>query len=184
MERTNLGMVIEEAIANFNKNRIGDKPRVFVTLSPDLAQVPWKNDTLRFVRTFLYESLLTSDPEAAIEVSLRRRLALDDLSAFLGLQPSYWLQLRVSGRGLRIVEPIIDDLFDEVGYRREQWVGVEASNARLGVFGTSDGPMQRMVFCLESSRHLLRCDLLLPVIDDSAIPNLAALPANQKATGL
>jgi len=185
MERTDLGTVMQEAIAKFNKNRIGDKPRVFVTLSPDLTQVPWKNDTLKdFVRTFLYETLLTSNPDAAIEVSLRRRLALDDLSAFLGLQPSYWLQLRVSGRGLRILEPMIEDLFTEVGYRHEEWVGVEACSARLGVFGAIDAPTQRMIFCLESSRHLLRCDLLLPVIDGSAIPTVVARPDNRKATGL
>jgi hypothetical protein len=185
MERTDLGTVMQEAIAKFNKNRIGDKPWVFVTLSPDLAQVPWKNDTLKdFVRTFLYESLLTSDPEAAIEVCLRRRLALDDLSAFLGLQPSYWLQLRISGRGLRILEPIIDDLFAEVGYRREEWVGVEGTSARLCVFGALDTPTHKMVFCLETSRHVLKCDLLLPVIDGTANPGCLACPEYQKTTGM
>jgi hypothetical protein len=175
MERTDLGMVLEEAIAKFNKNRIGDKPRVCVTLSPDLPRVPWKHHTLKdFVRTFLYESLLTSDPEAAIEVSLGRRLALDDLSTFLGIEePSYWLQLQVSGRGLRIVEPMIEELFDEVGYRREEWVGVEGSSARLGVFGAIDTPMHKMVLCLESSRHVLQCDLLLPIADNVSIPNAA-----------
>ena len=186
MERIDLGTVMQEAIAKFNKNRIGDKPRVFVTLSPDLTQVPWKNHALKdFVRTFLYESLLTSNPDASIAVSLRRRLALDDLSSFLGIEePSYWLQLQVSGRGLRIVEPMIEDLFDEVGYRREEWVGVEGSSARLGVFCAIDTPTHRIAFGLESSRHVLKCDLLLPVIDSSGNPNLAALPENHKTTGL
>jgi hypothetical protein len=177
---------MQEVIAKFDKNRIGDKPRVFITLSPDLTLVPWKNHALKdFVRTFLYETLLTSNPEAAIKVSLRRRLALDDLSAFLGIEePSYWLQLQVSGRGLRIVEPIIEELFDEVGYQREEWVGVEGSSARLGVFGAIDTPTHRIVFCLESSRHVFKCDLLLPVIDGAAMPSLVAFPENQKATGL
>ena len=184
MERTDLGTVMQEAIAKFNTNRIGDKPRVFVTLSPDLTRVPWKNDTLKFVRTFLYETLLTSDPEAAIEVCLRRRFALDDLSAFLGFYPTYWLQLRVSGRGLRILEPMIEELFAAVGYRREEWVGVEATSARLGVFGAIDAPTQRMIFCLESSRHLLRCDLLLPVIDGAGTPSYLACPESQKTAGM
>ena len=186
MEQIDLGWVIEEAIFKFSQNRIGDKPRVFVTRSPDLAQVPWKNHALKdFIRAFLYESLLTSNPDAAIDISLGRRLALDDLSAFLGIEePSYWLQLQVSGRGLRIVEPIIEELFDEVGYRREEWVGVEGSSARLGVFGAIDKPKHRIVFCLESSRHVFKYDLLLPIIDSFATPNLAALPENQKTTGL
>jgi len=37
MERTDLGTVMREVIAKFNTNRIGDKPRVFVTLSPNLT---------------------------------------------------------------------------------------------------------------------------------------------------
>lgn len=186
MEQIDLGTVIEEAIFKFSQNRIGDKPRVFVTLSPDLTQVPWKNHVLKdLIRTLLYESLLTSNPDAAIEISLRRRLALDDLSAFLGMEePSYWLQLQVSGRGLRIVEPMIEELFDQVGYRGEEWVGVEGSSARLGVFGAIDTPTQRIVFCLESSRQRFRCDLLLPVIDGTANPSYLACPECQKSAGM
>ena len=110
---------------------------------------------------------------AAVEISLRRRSLLKDLTAFVGLQPSYWVQLRISGRGLKIVEQIIEDLFAEVGYRCEEWVGVEGSDARLGIFGTIDVPNKKMVFCLESTRHRLRCDLLVPVNDGSP----AACPA-------
>jgi len=186
MDRIDLRTVIQGAISRINRTRIGDKPPVFATLPPVPMQVPWPNRSLKeFARHFLYESLLTSDPEAAIEVSLRRRLALDDLSTFLGIEePSYWLQLQVSGRGLRIVEPMIEELFDEVGYRREEWVGVEGSSARLGVFGAIDTPTHKIVFCLESSRHVFKCDLLLPVIDSSANPSFVAPPENQKTTGL
>jgi hypothetical protein len=54
---------------------------------------------------FLYEVLLTNDPDAIIEVTLRRKLELKDLNAFVGVRPSYWMQLRVAGRGLKIMEP-------------------------------------------------------------------------------
>ena len=108
MEQVNLGSVIEQAITKFTRNRIGDKPPVFVVLSPALTRVPWKDRTLgEFLQFFLYESLLTSHPDTAIEISLRRRLLLKDLTAFVGVQPSYWVQIRVSGRGLRIAEPLI-----------------------------------------------------------------------------
>ena len=98
---------------------------------------------------------------------------LKDLTAFVGVQPSYWVQLRISGRGLKIAEPTIEDLFAEVGYRCEEWVGIQGSDARLGIFGTIDTPNLKMVFCLESTRHKLRCDLLLPVNDGSPAPCLA-----------
>jgi hypothetical protein len=42
----------------------------------------------------------------------------------------------------------------------------------LGIFGTIDAPNQKIVFCLESTRHRLRCDLLVPVNDGSPAPCL------------
>ena len=173
MQKVNLGSVIEQAITRVTQNRIGEKPPVFVTLSPALTQVPWKDSALKkFLQFFLYESLLTSDANAAIEISLRRRSLLKDLTAFVGIQPSYWIQLRLSGRGLKIAERLIEDLFDEVGYRCEEWVGVEDSSARLGIFGAIDAPKLKMVICLESTRQRLKCDLLLPVEDGRPVPCL------------
>lgn len=173
MEKVNLGSLIEQAITRVTRNRIGEKPPVFVTLSPAHTQVPWKDSALkRFLQFFLYESLLTSDADAAIEISLRRRSLLKDLTAFVGIQPSYWVQLRISGRGLKVAERLIEDLFAEVGYRCEEWVGTDGSSARLGTFGAMDAPKMKMVFCLESTRHRLKCDLLLPVDDNRPIPCL------------
>ena len=110
---------------------------------------------------------------------MRRRSLLKDLTAFVGIQPSYWVQLRVSGRGLRIAEQFVEDLFTEVGYRCEEWVGMDGSDARLGIFGTIDAPKLKMVFCLESTRHRLRCDLLLPVVDNSPVPCLSEVMAQR-----
>jgi len=173
MERVNLGAVIEQAITKVTRSRIGEKPPVFVTLSPALTQVPWNDSALKqFLQYFLYESLLTSDANAAIEISLRRRSLLKDLTAFVGIQPSYWVQLRISGRGLKIAENHVEDLFTEVGYRCEEWVGVAGSNARLGIFGAIDAPKLKMVFCIESIRQRLRYDLLLPVHDHCPVPCL------------
>ena len=174
MEKVNLGSVIEQAITRVTRNRIGETPPVFVTLSPALTQVPWQDSALRqFLQFFLYESLLTSDGDAAIEISLRRRSLLKDLTAFVGIQPSYWVQLRISGRGLKIIENQVENLFDEVGYRCEEWVGMDGSNARLGIFGAIDAPNLKMVLCLESSRQRVKCDLLLPVNDNRPVPCIA-----------
>ena len=114
---------------------------------------------------FLYEALQTNDPDATIEVVLRKKRELKGLNAFVGVQPSFWVQLRVSGRGLKVMEHAIQELFDDVDYRCEEWVGVEASGARLGIFGASDKPELKMVCCLETSRSILKCDLLLPVFE-------------------
>lgn len=44
------------------------------------------------------------------------------------------VELRISGRGLKIGEQSVEDLFAEVGYRCEEWVGIERSDARLGIW--------------------------------------------------
>ena len=171
MEHVNLGSVIEQAIAKFTQNRIGDKPPVFVMISPASASIPWHDRSLKeFVRMFLYEVLLTNDPDATLEIALRRKLDLRGLNAFIGVHPACWAQLRVSGRGLRVMEHLIEDLFAEVGYRCEEWVGVEDSAARLGIFGCENRPELKMVFCLESNRSVLKCDLHLPVFEMIPLP--------------
>ena len=112
MEHINLGSVIEQAISKFGQNRIGDKPPVFVMISPALTPIPWHDRSLKeFVRMFLYEVLLTNDPDALIEIALRRKMDLKDLNAFVGVRPSCWVQLRVAGRGLKVMEDLIEDMF-------------------------------------------------------------------------
>jgi hypothetical protein len=80
--------------------------------------------------------------------------------------------MRVSGRGLKVMEPLVEDLFIDLGYRCEEWVGVENSGARLGIFGAIDKAESKIVFCLETSREILKCDLLLPIYETFPVPNL------------
>src|SRR5262245_10550112 len=110
MKKIDFAAVIQETISRCSQNRIGPKPHVFVILSPVLAHLPWRyRSAEEFIRRFLYETLLTSDADAAVEVSLRRRAVLKDLKNFVGVDPSYWIQLRVAGRGIRVAENLIDD---------------------------------------------------------------------------
>lgn len=70
------------------------------------------------------------------------------------------------------MEHLIEELFAEVGYRCEEWVGVEDSAARLGIFGNENRPELKLVFCLESNRNILKCDLLLPIFEMIPMPYL------------
>lgn len=133
-------------------------------IAPALSPIPWHDQSLKeFVRMFLYEILLRNDPGAIVEIALRRKTDLKDLNAFVGIRPSCWLQLRVAGRGLKVMEHLIDELFAEVGYRCEEWVGAQDARARLGIFGNKNEPELKMIVGLELSRNILKCDLLLPV---------------------
>lgn len=183
MEKIDLGTIVQQAIARFNQNRIGQKPPVFIMISGSLPHVPWHDRSLKeFARLFLYESLLTNDPDAIVEVAVRRKTDLRDLNQFVGVHPSYWIQMRVSGRGLRILERTIEDLFTDLGYRCEEWIGVENSGARLGIFGSVDKSESKMVFGIELSRGILKCDLLLPVCETFPVPSLSLHEPELEAT--
>ena len=168
MEQIELGKVIEDAIAKFSRNRIGDKPPVFLMIPSTLRTVPWRDRSIKeLVRVFLYETLLTSDPDATLEISLRRRAELKDLDRFVGLNPSYWLQLRISGRGLKMFEKLAQELCYDVGYRCEEWITIEDSTMRFAVFADFERPHVKIILCLESSKSVHRCDLLFPITEAS-----------------
>jgi hypothetical protein len=182
MEHVNLGSVIEQAISKFGQNRIGDKPPVLLMISPTTPSIPWHDCSLKeFVRMFLYEALLTNDPDAIIEIALRRKITLKDLNAFVGVRPACWVQVRVAGRGLKVREYLIEELFAEIGYHCEEWVGVQNSAALLGIFGNPHKPELKIIFCLELSRNILKCDLLLPVFETVTLSSLAVDEAKHAA---
>lgn len=170
MERIDLTKTIKEATATFCQNRIGDKPPISVTVPAIMTDIPWPDRKLQeLVKLFLYEALLTNDPEAEVTVSLRRRSQLKDLSEFVGVQPTYWLHLRISGRGVRLSEFFIDEFFSDIGYTCAEWVGVAESETRLGIFAAADKPEIKIVFCLDDNRLKRKFDILLPVREQVAL---------------
>jgi hypothetical protein len=175
MENVDLELIIRQTIARFAQRRTGAKPLVFVTISPSIARITWTDAALStFVRQFLYDALARSDPDNAVEVILRRRATLRDMNDFVRIHPSHWVQLRVSGRGLKRNEQLIEEILAAVGYRVEEWVGVDNSDARLGIFGTKRDNGAKMVFYIESAKRVLKCDLLLPMCEHSPVDTLAS----------
>ena len=181
MEKLDLGTIVQEAIARFHQNRIGPKPRVFVMISGSLPKVPWHDRSLKeFTRLFLYECLLSNHPDATVEIAVRRKAELKDLNRFIGIQPDYWIQLRVSGRGLRIAEGVVQDFFADLGYHCEEWIGAETSTVRLGIFGAGQRRSSKMVFCIESGRGTFKFDLLLPIYEIHAISDMTSKAPKQQ----
>ena len=182
MESVNLQLVIQQTITRFKHNRSGNKPLVFVSVSPSIAQIPWNDGSLKeFVRLFVYECLHRSGPDHAVEVLLTRRAEIGDINEFLGMHPSYWVQLRLSGRGLKYNERMIEDMFRGLGYSCEEWISVDNSDIRLGTFGTKFDRATKMILCLNCVRGALKCDLLLPVSEYAPRDSLSPRARNSVA---
>jgi hypothetical protein len=175
MENVNLETIIQQTITRFEQNRSGDKPLVFVSVSPGIAQVPWNDGSLKeFVRLLVYECLHGSAPDQAIEVLLTRRVEIGDLNEFFGVRPIYWVQLRLSGRGLKYDERMLEDMLRGLGYRCKEWVEPDASEIRLGAFGTKFNSAAKIILCLNCVRGTFKCDLLLPISEYAPLPSLSA----------
>lgn len=83
MEYVNLESVVQQTITRFKHNRSGEKPLVFVSVSPSIAAIAWNDGSLKeFVRLFVYECLHSSEPDKAIEMLLTRRSEIGDINDF------------------------------------------------------------------------------------------------------
>jgi hypothetical protein len=175
MQILDLKELIQEVISKFSENRSSPKPVIFVTFPQAVTRLPWPDKSLRdFVRFFLYQALTSNHREASLEVLVHRSSELNDLARIVGIRTDYWVQLRVMGRGLRMEEKLVEELFADIGYRCEEWVAVRDTRIRLGVFSDISRPRTKMVFCLESSYSIHKCDLLLPVVEPLLLPHWIA----------
>jgi hypothetical protein len=164
--------VIEGVILKFNQNRTGTKPAIFARVPPDLPHIVWQSSDLEsFIRSFLYNALLVNNPEMPIRIVVQERRRLADLEGFVGISPLYWIQLRVQRHGPGLFDLLAKETLAEFGYRCEEWVGVEGSEAQLGIFSHGEKDRAKIVFCVDVAGHAWKCDFLIPVSDRLLLPS-------------
>ncbi len=171
MSEIDLKSLIEEVVTKFNRNRTGAKPIVIVTVPSELPN-PFPQDArlAKLLKLFLYEVLLMNEPEAPVQLLVHKRNRLRDLEAFVGVSPQYWIQLRIAAHGPCIPEKLVEERSREVDYRCEEWVGVEDSDAQLVILSPMEANGQKMVFCVDASKQIRKCDFLIPVTQPLAFP--------------
>lgn len=103
-----------------------------------------------------------------IHIIVQERTRLGDLEGFVGVSPLYWVQLRIKGSGSGMIERMVEEIFDDLGYRCEERVGLEGSAVQLAVFSPVKEVQPKMGFCFDGSRAMRRCDFLIPVFRKNA----------------
>jgi hypothetical protein len=164
---TNLKGLIDNVIGKFRRNRTGPQPKVIVKVPLDLPLIYWHDDGLeRFIKSFLYHAL-----QVNIQILVHQRNKLADLESFVGVNPLCWMQLRVEGHGPGMIESTVEEIFDGLGYRCEEWVGVEGSESQLAIFKPTKKSEPRLVLCIDSTKNLWKCDFLVPVSNNLLLPS-------------
>jgi hypothetical protein len=172
---TNLRGLIDDVICKFRRNRIRPQPKVLVKNPGDLPLIFWEDDGLeRFVKNFLYHALLVNNPETPIQILVHQRSKLTDLESFVWVRPLCWIQLRVEGHGPGMIESAVEEIFDGLGYRCEEWVGIEGSESQLAIFKPIQKEEPKLVLCLDAARSTWKCDFLVPVSENLLLPSFPA----------
>ena len=175
MEKIDLGEFIEEVMFKFNQNRIGAKPTVLAKIPPDLPHIFWHDDGLeKFIKAFLYDALLMNNPEMPVRIIVHERTRLTDLEGFVGVSSLYWIQLRIEGHGPGMIQNHVEERLNELGYRCEEWVGVEGSHAQLAIFTPLEKNGPKMVFCIDVVRTMWKCDFLIPISEKLLLPSFSS----------
>jgi hypothetical protein len=165
-----LNDLIVQAVARFAQNRSGPRPSIRAKLPPEIPVISWRDESLgRFIKRFLYQALTANHPDIPVRVAVNERRRLSDLETFVGLYPLCWIQLRIEGHGSGMSDGLVEELFRDFAYRCEEWVGVEGSDAHLGIFAPVDNGGPKIVFCADIARPTWKCDLLIPVSEQLAL---------------
>jgi len=171
---TNLKGLIDDVICKFRRNRTGPQPKIVVKIPLDLPLIFWQDHGLeRFIKNFLYHALLANNPERPIQILVHQRSRLADLESFVGVAPLCWIQLRVEGHGSGMIQSAVEEIFDALGYRCEEWVGVEGSESQLAIFKPTKNSEPKLVLCIDSAKNEWKCDFLVPVSDSLLLPSFS-----------
>ena len=166
MKEVDLGIVVYEIILRFNQRRTKARPAISLSIPSNLSKVPWPDSSLeRLVHACLYHALLMNDPSGSVRVAVHERFKLHDLEEFVEVHPFYWMQLRIEGQAPAGFGSVVEEIFDDFGYRCEKWAGVENSDARLAVFGFGTKNEPKIVCCAENGGAIQKHDFLIPVTE-------------------
>jgi hypothetical protein len=129
MTEIDLREVVEQVRTKFHEKGLGATPKVFMTVAPNLRNWASANDNIEeLIKASLYVCFLTNDLRRSIRI-IKMRSKLKDLEAFIGVCLPFNGYSCMSKAGSSIVESVIQEKFGQLGYRCEEWVGVEAEIA-------------------------------------------------------
>lgn len=179
MHEVDLNGLIAQAVARFAENRAGPRPSIRAKIPPGLPIIFWRDESLgQFIKRFLYQALTVNHPDCPVRIAVNERRRLADLEAFVRLHPASWIQLRVEGHGCGMSDGVVEELFKDFAYRCEEWVGVEGSEAQLGIFRPIDNGAPQIVFCADLAKPTWKCDLLIPLFEQLGLPTFSARKKN------
>jgi hypothetical protein len=140
-------------------------PTVRLTISPGLPTFFWPNDSLeRVLREVFNEALRSNCGDLPVQIKVCSRARLQDLQAFIGLSPLYWIQISFSGHGLPAFDGLMENRLRDIGYYCDEWIGMENAASQLAILCSQQGETPKLVLYFSTDRFKWECDFLIPVL--------------------
>ncbi len=162
MREIDLATLMREIVLQRNASSCG--PSLQLSMPLNLSPFLWFDHRLEtLIERFINSATSICYPARAVRIAVNQKAKLTDLEKFFGIYPSHWIELRFEAQGPAGFEEGARKIFEDLGYRCEEWVGVENSGQQLASFclGTERGP--KLVFWVNNQRSIRKCDLLIPI---------------------
>jgi hypothetical protein len=162
MGQFNLGILIENVVLQFNRNRAGRKPAVLTMFPEDLSPILWPDQGLEvFLKRFVYDVLLMSNPETMVCIAATPRSMLKGFETETG--SLCWIQLTVRCEGPRNLENFVRERLGESGYICKSRIETGTPGTRLSTCKSHYKRGPKLVLHIDSSDAESDYHLLIPV---------------------
>jgi len=167
MRTVDVAHLIKDIVVSLRTKRADELPTIRLIISPGLPTFPWRDDSLeRLLREIFSEFLRSRCGDLPVQIKVSSRPRLQDLQAFIGLSPLYWIQIKFSGYGLLSMTDPIETKLQQAGYYCEEWIGMDNASSQLAIFCPERGNASKLVLYLNTHRYRWECDFLIPVLEN------------------
>lgn len=87
---------------------------------------------------------------------------------FFALSPQFWIHLKIKGQNMAEFEDEATKILYDLGYRCDEWMGLEDSDSQLGAFHLRKEPKPKIIAWFQNRKRSHRCEFLIPVNEEVA----------------
>jgi hypothetical protein len=158
--------IIRSAIFRLDSRPSRSKSSLQVSIPLVLSEFQWNDRNFEsLIEKFLEHVLEISIPAGVVRVAVHEMKRKTDLEEFTSVHPEYWLHLSVESQAETGYEGGAKQILQDLGYQCAEWIGLEESESKLGVFRFGTQDMPALILFIQNRRALRNCDFLIPVVD-------------------
>lgn len=177
----NLPTLMQSVVQQRNKFLAQTGSRIRLSLPVPVSSFYWHDRSLeKLLRQLTSMASLAVDSGKPVHIAVSQKKKMRGLETFFRIQPSHWIQLRITGRGPAGFEKEARQLLADLGYYCEEWIGADGSWPQLGAYSTGRKGLLKLVFVARWQRNTQTYELLIPIAQPLYLANTCKRPVTDK----